>query len=184
MPRELAAKTTTKAVIEPANWHRLGGQALAPAAPGPAVIFDLDGVISDASHRQHFLRRRRQDWRGFFMAAVGDAPLRTGLGLFEGAARGRPRWATIICTARPHYLADITKGWLAAHGVRPHLLILRSPYDRSSAAAFKRRELSRLRRFGYRIEAAIDDDERVIAMYRSEGVAALYCHSGYYDRRT
>ena len=28
---------------------------------------------------------------------------------------------------------------------------------------------------------AIDDDERVIEMFRAEGVLALYVHSGYYE---
>ena len=49
----------------PDNWHFCDG---APAG-GPLVIFDLDGVISDASHRQHFLRGARMDYRGFFIAA-------------------------------------------------------------------------------------------------------------------
>ena len=26
------------------------------------IIFDLDGVISDAAHRQHFLKRTERDW--------------------------------------------------------------------------------------------------------------------------
>ena len=34
------------------------------------VIFDLDGVISDASHRQHFLKGAEKDWDGFFSACT------------------------------------------------------------------------------------------------------------------
>jgi hypothetical protein len=30
------------------------------------------------------------------------------------------------------------------------------------------------------VALAIDDDERIIEMYRGEGQAALYIHSGYY----
>ena len=38
---------------------------------GPAVIFDIDGVLSDAAGRQHFIERRKRDWSAFF-EAYGD----------------------------------------------------------------------------------------------------------------
>ena len=167
--------------------------------PGPTMIFDLDGVISDAGHRQHYLSRARartgrtgansispRDWRDFFTAAAHDPPLPDGLALVTAAVSASARRtgaAVVICTARPHYTTDITRRWLADHGVRPDLLILRAPEDDSSSEAFKRRELSRLREAGYSVELAIDDDERIITMYRAEGVFALYRHSGYYDWR-
>ena len=40
-----------------------GTSVTARPAAGPLVIFDLDGVISDATHRQHFLRGTRMDYR-------------------------------------------------------------------------------------------------------------------------
>ena len=41
---------------------------------GPTVIFDIDGVLSDAAGRQHFLEWGRRDWDAFF-DACGDDPL-------------------------------------------------------------------------------------------------------------
>ena len=38
--------------------------------PGPAVIFDIDGVLSDAAGRQHFLERGKRDWTSFFEAVA------------------------------------------------------------------------------------------------------------------
>ncbi len=165
---------------EPRNWFRAEG-----AQPGPdgrsAVIFDLDGVISNAWHRQTYLRRPRQDWYGFFMAAKDDPPIAAGLGLVKSvAARGEHH--VVICTARPHYVADITRQWLTSHGVYPDLLIIRPRRDRRSSADFKRHEVGRMREAGYEPVLAIDDDELIIAMYQSEGIFALYHHSGYYER--
>src|SRR5437764_14542053 len=54
----------------PPNWTC----RYAPLPPGPAVIFDIDGVLSDAASRQHFIERGRRDWRAFF-DACGDDPL-------------------------------------------------------------------------------------------------------------
>ena len=39
---------------------------------GPAVIFDLDGVLSDAAARQHFIKAPRPDWESFFSASADD----------------------------------------------------------------------------------------------------------------
>ncbi|HEY5076480.1 MAG TPA: hypothetical protein VIJ48_03165, partial [Acidimicrobiia bacterium] len=42
--------------------------------PARAVVVDLDGVLSDASRRQHYLESPRQDWRSFF-EACGEDPV-------------------------------------------------------------------------------------------------------------
>lgn len=162
----------------PDNWYFRDG---APAA-GPLVILDLDGVISDASHRQHFLRGERQNWRGFFTSAGLDPPYAAGVALAASIDDGH---TVAILTARPNYVVEVTRAWLAANEVRHDLLILRPRAGRGSggpSADFKRHELSRLRAAGYEVAMAIDDDERIIGMYRSEGVFTLYVHSGYYER--
>ena len=164
----------------PDNWYfRAPGDE---PAGGPLVILDLDGVISDASHRQHFLRGGFKDFRGFFTAAPTDPPLETGRALAASIADDH---TVAILTARPNYMADGTRRWLAANEVRHDLLILRPRAGRGSSgpsADFKRNELGRLRAAGFEITVAVDDDARIIEMYRSEDVFALYVHSGYYDR--
>ena len=55
----------------PTNWAWHGRPA---RAPGEAVVFDVDGVLSDAVGRQHFIERGRRDWDAFF-DACGDDPL-------------------------------------------------------------------------------------------------------------
>ena len=40
---------------------------------GPAIVFDMDGVLSDASGRQHYLDGPFRDWEAFF-AACGERP--------------------------------------------------------------------------------------------------------------
>ena len=169
----------TSPPVLPAHWYLRPGT---PPGGGPMVILDLDGVISDASHRQHYLRGAFKDFGGFFRAAPGDPPYQSGLALAASIADDH---TVAILTARPHYMADGTRSWLAVHGVRYDLLILRPARGRGShgpSADFKRNELNHLRAAGYEVTAAIDDDERIIDMYRSEGVFALYVHSGYYER--
>ena len=40
---------------------------------GDCVIVDIDGVLADAGHRQHFLDPPWRDWDGFFSECDGDA---------------------------------------------------------------------------------------------------------------
>ena len=44
---------------EQENWRWRAGPV---AAPGAAAVFDLDGVLSDAASRQHYLESGRRDW--------------------------------------------------------------------------------------------------------------------------
>ena len=43
-----------------------------PGQPGDCVIVDIDGVLADAGHRQHFLDPPWRDWDGFFAECEGD----------------------------------------------------------------------------------------------------------------
>jgi len=53
------------------NWRWRDG----PVPPGRAVIFDMDGVLSDAASRQHFITGPGgSDWDAFF-DSCGEDPL-------------------------------------------------------------------------------------------------------------
>ena len=54
----------------PEHWTWRDG----PVEPGPAVVIDLDGVLSDAASRQHYLEAPRRNWNAFF-EACGDDPV-------------------------------------------------------------------------------------------------------------
>jgi hypothetical protein len=156
-----------------AQWH---GE---PREPGRCVLVDIDGVLSDASTRQHYLNNPegRRDWRGFFGAVGHDQPLQavpTLLALLD------PSLTVVLLSARPAWVFGITVEWLERHGMPWELLILRSGDDMTDASVFKRGVLGELRSMGWDVALAIDDDERIIDMYRDEQQPALYVHSGYY----
>lgn len=158
----------------PSNWvwnHPAG-------PPGPAVVFDIDGVLSDATGRQHFLEREgKKDWRGFF-DACGDDPL------IDEVARMLhlldPGLVVVLLTGRPERVRDRTLGWLESHDVRWDLLVMRDVGDYSAATEFKRRTVGELRSRGYDLRLAFEDDKRNQDMFHAEGVPCVYIHSGYY----
>jgi len=149
-----------------------------PLVPGPAVVFDIDGVLSDAASRQHYLEAPRRDWEGFF-AACGDDPVideaRTLLGLLDRELQ------IVLLTARPDSVREMTVAWLKRYEVRWDLLIMRPARDYTGSREFKRASVGALRTCGFAIQLAVEDDRRNVEMFRAESVPCVYFHSGYYD---
>lgn len=151
------------------------------AAPlrGDVVVFDLDGVLSDAAGRQHFLDDPdRKDWQAFF-DACGDDPLVDEidrlLRLLDEDLR------IVLLTARPARVMAQTVAWLDRYRIRWNLLVMRPDRDFRPTTGFKRDSVRQLRRAGMTPLLAFEDDRRNVAMFREEGIACVYIHSGYYE---
>ena len=135
-------------------------------------------MLSDAASRQHFIERGRRDWRAFF-DACGDDPL------IEEVARVvellDPSLNVVLLTGRPVRVEPQTLAWLTRYGLRWDLLIMRDVGDYAAAREFKRDTVHDLRRYGFDLRLAFEDDRRNLEMFRAEGIPCVYIHSGYYD---
>jgi hypothetical protein len=142
------------------------------------VVFDMDGVLSDAAGRQHYLEYPRRDWESFF-AACGDDPLIDEvarlLDLLDDDLR------IILLTARPIRVQSQTLGWLQRYRLRWDLLIMREHGDYLASRQFKRRTVNELRAAGFDLRLAFEDDRRNVEMFHGEGIPCIYIHSGYYE---
>jgi hypothetical protein len=58
---------------------------------------------------------------------------------------------------------------------------MRDMGDYSAAREFKQDTVFDLRRYGFDLRLAFEDDRRNLEMFRSEGIPCVYIHSGYYD---
>ncbi|MHB8220303.1 MAG: phosphatase domain-containing protein [Acidimicrobiales bacterium] len=158
----------------PANWC----WRAVPVTPGPAVVFDIDGVLSDAAGRQHFIERGRRDWSAFF-EACGDDPV------IEEVARLvellDPALAVVLLTGRPLRVRPQTRAWLDRYGLRWDLLVMRDRGDYSQVTVFKRGVVEDLRSYGFDLRLAMEDDPSNHTMFVAEGIPCVYIHSGYYD---
>ena len=148
-----------------------------PRVPGPAVVVDLDGTLSDASGRQHFLDRRPKDWDGFF-AAVGNDPVVAHVARLLDCLD--EELLVVLVTARPVRVRPATVEWLTAGTVRWDLLVMREDRDFRSSPDAKRDAVQALQGVGFDLRLAIDDDPRNATMFEQEGIPCLYVHSGYY----
>ncbi len=156
------------------NWHWRAG----PVVPALAVVFDLDGVLSDAATRQHFVTGRWPDWDAFFEAVGEDAVVEEVARLLSLLD---PALQVVLLTARPARVQPHTVDWLVRWRLRWDLLIMRDFGDYGASRQFKRRSVSELRSAGFDLRLAFEDDRRNVEMFHAEGVPCVYIHSGYYD---
>ena len=140
------------------------------------MIVDVDGVISDASHRQHLVKARR--WDEFFDGCPDDPPLEPTVALVRSLS---PDITVVLLTARPWRLLDDTLAWLSTHQVCWDLLILRPPKSSGPSRAYKAAEVDNLRHYGFELLYALEDDPRNVQMYAEADVPCLYIYSGYYE---
>jgi phosphoglycolate phosphatase-like HAD superfamily hydrolase len=151
-----------------------------PVPAGPTVVFDVDGVLSDATHRQHFLEGPGMYWDSFF-SACGEDPL-----IVETARAGQlldASYRVVLLTARPIRVRPQTLRWLTEHAeaVRWDLLIMRDEDDWGSSRSYKAGVLRDLQGLGFDVQLALEDDPRNVEMFRKAGVPTIYIHSGYYE---
>ena len=143
-------------------------------------MFDVDGVLSDATHRQHFLEGPGMYWDSFFQAC-GEDPL-----IVETARMGQlldASYRVVLLTARPIRVRPQTLRWLGVHAdaVRWDLLIMRDEDDWGSSRSYKAGVLRDLQGLGFDVQLALEDDPRNVEMFRKAGVPTIYIHSGYYE---
>jgi hypothetical protein len=138
----------------------------------------MDGVLSDASTRQHYLEYPRRDWEAFFQACGDDALIDEVARLLHSLD---PDLGIVLLTARPMRVQRQTLGWLDRYDLRWDLLIMRDFGDYLASRHFKEDAAAELRQYGFDLRLAFEDDRRNVEMFRSVGVPCVYVHSGYYD---
>ena len=141
------------------------------------MIFDVDGVLADASHRQFLVTGARRNWDLFFDMCGKDDLIE------PSAIAGRlldPSLQVILLTARPSWVAGETVQWCERNQVRWDLLIMREHGDYSMARDFKEFTVSEMRQYGFEPELAFEDDQRNVDMFEHVGIPCVYIHSGYH----
>ena len=131
------------------------------------VVFDLDGTLADISHRVHFVRGHgRPDWPAFFSACVDDMPNPHVIDTFKAhlIAGHKVR----VWSARSDVVRSETEAWLERHGIdRIFLQHMRAEGDSTPDAVLKRHWLLLEHQ---KPDIVYDDRQRVVDMWRSEGI--------------
>lgn len=151
----------------------------------PLYIFDLDGTLALIEHRRHIIEDPSRDdskWRRFYAACDRDAPNEPVINTMERLRHyGCDVW---IFSGRSDEVRGKTVDWLARHTTflssdLETVLTMRAEGDYSPDDILKRRWLDgMLVEDRHRLVAAFDDRDRVVAMWRSQGVTCFQVAPG------
>jgi beta-phosphoglucomutase-like phosphatase (HAD superfamily) len=112
-----------------------------------AVIWDLDGTLSDDRARAHFVEveeGRQRDWKSYFDAIEEDPPIAASIALLH--ALHKDGIAIVYLTGRPEHTREKTERWLKANGLDEHeLLLMRPAGEKRPAGDFKVEVVAELR---------------------------------------
>lgn len=158
------------------------------------LLFDIDGVLADWSHRLHFIKRQNwqdiflPDWDAFY-AAMPDDPVLPGAiiyNLLVGQSRFLHRqvslgkaaceYPVVDCvTCRPEKMRCVTVDWFERNGLlQPRVIHMRRDDDMRPHHEIK---VEIWKKHYERVEtvlAIFDDNAETIAAFKELGVTAYH----------
>ena len=131
-------------------------------------IFDIDGTVADNKHRAIHLEGRPKRWDLYNATMADDPPINH---IVEVAKSIKSAGGTIVfCTGREEPFREITQAWL--NNVMPFFegLYMRAEKDYRPDEIVKLELLNRIKADGFNPLMAFEDRNKVVAMWRSNGV--------------
>lgn len=136
-----------------------------------AVIFDLDGTLSDPAHRLHLIASRRDEWDKFYQESVNDLPRKDVIELAR--AFRRAGYSIYIFTGRSDIVHKETANWLWNNKVNFDRLVMREQGDNTPAVELKRMWLNTYFNDREAILCAFEDNQKIADMYEEQGVTCF-----------
>lgn len=147
------------------------------------VIFDLDGTLSDTSHREHYITKEPLDWDSFHKACVYDPPISNTVEMYRILkATGHTIY---IISGRLDAVEKETRDWLDRYGLEYDYLFLKpSKIKKVSDIIYKKSILkdlikSKLHNFHLdKILCVFEDRTQMVEMYRGLGLTCYQVAKG------
>ena len=149
-------------------------QSLTPLRPERKIVLvDMDGTLSDCTHREHHTQSKPPNWPAFFRGMGDDPP---NASIVELTRRLATDHDILIVTGRPQEFLGETLEWLTRNGIAPAEIWMRREGDHRPDFVVKREVLDHIPR--ERIVFVLDDRERVCDMWDREGLVCYRVKQG------
>lgn len=141
-----------------------------------AVIFDMDGTLCDVSSIEHFVEGENRNVDAFHGAAIDCPP---HLHVVEAVTQAREAGnAIVIVTARSAKWRDYTIMWLDKYDIGFDHLYMRIEADFRPDYVVKADILKAIKKDGFEPTRAWDDNPKVIALWRENGIDVTEVRAG------
>lgn len=146
----------------------------------PVAVFDLDGTLAIIDHRRPLVECKDPDWKAFYAACVDDLPNPPVIRIFHELMRAG--YEMVIASGRSSEVFNQTVAWLWQYidfPVNQQLrLIMRREGDTTPDDELKRMWLHDGSIPRERVAFVFDDRDKVVAMWRNEGLTCFQVAPG------
>jgi phosphoglycolate phosphatase-like HAD superfamily hydrolase len=137
----------------------------------PCFVFDIDGTLSDCSHRAHHVKYYPKNWASFNSEMVNDSLIESTSVILAALSFN---YTIILVTGRPESYRGVTEEWLKKHGIEADALYMRDDEDFRQDDEYKS-EIADLIEETYSIMGVFEDRKRVVDMWKSRGIVTYDC---------
>lgn len=139
-------------------------------------IFDVDGTLSNPSHRKHHLQGKPKRWDLWNSSMAHDTP-HDDIIEFTRIAK-LLGIAVVISTGREEAHRQVTLDWLVAHNASFDRIYMRKTKDYRHDVIVKKEMLDQMRIDGYTPSLVFDDRNSVVDMWRENNIRCLHVAPG------
>jgi len=144
--------------------------------PRDTFIFDLDGTLANIDHRRHLVTNGNHNWDEFYQQCVNDEP-NVGVLRVCRVFKNLGRWKIVIFSGRSEVVKTQTVEWLQKYRIGYDELLMRPDKDSTPDDVLKRKWLNEnIDR--KKIIAVFDDRDKVVKMWRDEGLECFQVANG------
>jgi phosphoglycolate phosphatase-like HAD superfamily hydrolase len=144
------------------------------------IICDIDGTIADLSHRRKWIAEKPKNWKKFFEEMAHDLPIQPVIRVITDLHKAGN--FIIFCSGRPDVWEFLTREWLDnyfGHNLgRLSPLYMRKTKDYRPDDIVKFELLQKIRADGFNPSIAFDDRQRVVDMWRKNGIICAQVAEG------
>lgn len=138
-----------------------------------AVIFDIDGTLSNNDKRQNILKKDPNNWNKF-LEEMGNDPINKEIYEIYNIIKQSNNYKMLIVSGRSDKYKKLTENWLIWNNIEFDELYMRKENDCRSDVEIKKEILNKIKQ-KYKISFVFDDRSSVVKMWRNEGLICFQC---------
>ncbi len=148
-----------------------------------AIIIDIDGTLANIDHRRKYVVQTPKNWTKFNGLMSEDTVndwCDKIIDAFTGYYQAYPLegFTVIIVTGRMEDYIEVTETWLEKNDINYDFLYMRKSNDYRDDDIIKQEIYNKYIKDKYDILFAIDDRQRIVDMWRRNGITCLQCDVG------
>lgn len=171
--------------VEPTDWVTVTdahhGSVSIFSKMGGTLFCDIDGTIADPAHRRVYVASKPKNWPAFERGIPHDEPIWPIIDAVKALRHHGPDyggWKVVMCTGRGAQNKDVTVSWLEKYGIEYDAIYTRAFKDYRRDDIVKAELLEQARSDGFDPDIVFDDRNRVVDMWRREGIPCVQVAHG------